>query len=423
MKVLMLAQFATPIIGGEEQYVHNLSVELVQRGHQVAIATIEHGDLPEFEIIQGVRIHRLRGTIQRINRLFNADGRMHAPPFPDPELMRGIQRVMQLEQPDIVHAHNWLLYSYLPLAIKKTTGLVVTLHDYSLMCATKRFMYHGQPCTGPAMNKCIECCMAHYGAIKGAPIYFSNQVMGNVERKFVDMFLAVSQATAKYNGLIGSGLPFQIVPNFVPDEVLTEIHPPDPLLARLPEGDFMLFVGDLSLDKGVGVLLKAYERLINPPALVLIGRSTNDTPTALPANVIKLGSWPHAAVMQAWKRSMIALVPSTLMEAFGMVVIEAMASGRPVIASKIGGIADIVIDGESGLLVTPNDVGDLQHAMERLLGDPDLRLEMGMKAASRSRDFHASTVLPRIEEIYTSIVSRKAAANHGSANPHKVKVY
>ena len=403
----MVAQFATPIIGGEEQHVINLSRELVQRGHQVAIATIKHSKQADYEIDAEVRIYRLQGTIQRMSQLHNEDGRRHAPPFPDPEITLGIRRVLKLEQPDIVHAHNWLVYSYLPLAAKRKAGLVVTLHDYSLQCAIKRFMYRGSPCSGPGVCKCIGCANAHYGAIKGGAIYISNQMMGNLERNAVDMFLAVSRVTAENNGLVSSGLPYQVVPNFVPDDLGLQQDSQHPLLDQLPKNDFLLFVGDLSAEKGVKVLLQAFAGLKNAPPLVLIGRRTSDTPEELPPNVLMLGSWPHSAVMQAWKRSSIALVPSVWTEPFGMVVIEAMSAGRPLIASRIGGIPDIVTHGESGLLVNPGDTEGLRQAIELLLAKPEMRQQMGKDAEHRSAEFRASAVIPRIEQIYHSIISQR----------------
>ena len=401
----MVGQFAPPIIGGEEQHIINLSHELVQHGHQVAIATIKHPQQLDFEIDSGVRVYRLQGTTQRINPIYSKDSRRHAPPFPDPEITFAIRRVMKLEHPDIVHAHNWLVYSYLPLAAKSKAGLVVTLHDYSLQCATKRFMYRGSSCSGPGVRKCIGCASTHYGAIKGGAIYLSNQLMGTLERKAVDMFLAVSQITALNNGLVGSGLPYQVIPNFVPDDIGLQLDSRNPLLEQLPDDGYLLFVGDLSCEKGVNVLLKAYAHLKNAPPLVLIGRQTSDTTWELPPNVLMLGSWPHDAVMQAWKRSSIALVPSVWTEPFGMVVIEAMSTGRPVVASRVGGIPDIVAHGESGLLVTPGDADSLRQAIELLLAKPEMRQQMGKNAERRSIEFRASVVIPRIEQIYHSIIN------------------
>ena len=407
MKILMLAQFATPIIGGEEQYVINLSRELVRRGHQVAVACIKHSKQTDFEIDSGVRIYRLQGTTQRFSQLYSEDSRRHAPPYPDPEITLGIRRVMVLEQPDIVHAHNWIVYSFLPLVPRNKAGLVVTLHDYSLQCATKRFMYRDLPCSGPGVRKCMACASKHYGTIKGKSIYLSNQAMSHLERKSVDMFLAVSQVTAVYNGLAGSGLPYQVVPNFIPDDLGSEQDSHNPLLDQLPKDGYLLFVGDLSSEKGIKVLLQAYKSLKNAPPLVLIGRRTSDTPNELPPNVFMMGSWPHGAVMQAWKRSCISLVPSVWNEPFGMVVIEAMSEGRPVIASHTGGIPDIVTHGVSGLLITPGEVESLQQAIELLLARPEMREQMGKAAKLRSTEFLASLVVPRIELIYQSIINER----------------
>jgi glycosyltransferase involved in cell wall biosynthesis len=231
--------------------------------------------------------------------------------------------------------------------------------------------------------------------------------MGNLERNAVDMFLAVSRITAENNGLVGSGLPYQVVPNFVPDDLGLQQDGQHPLLEQLPENDYLLFVGDLSAEKGVKVLLQAFAGLKNAPPLVLIGRRTSDTPEELPPNVLMLGSWPHSAVMQAWKRSSIALVPSVWTEPFGMVVIEAMSAGRPLIASRIGGIPDIVTHGESGLLVNPGDTEGLRQAIELLLTTPEMRLRMGKAAKHRSAEFRASAVIPRIEQIYHSIISQR----------------
>jgi glycosyltransferase involved in cell wall biosynthesis len=233
-------------------------------------------------------------------------------------------------------------------------------------------------------------------------------MMGNLERKSVDMFLAVSQVTAENNGLVDSGLPYQVVPNFLPDDLGSQQDDQNPLLEQLPDDGYLLFVGDLSGEKGVKILLQVYAELEDAPPLVLIGRRTSDTPKELPPNVMMLGSWPHNAVMQAWKRSSIALVPSVWTEPFGMVVIEAMSAGRPLIASRIGGIPDIVTHGESGLLVTPGDAYSLMQAINLLLTNPALRQQMGKNAEQRSREFRASAVIPRIEQIYHSIIDQRS---------------
>jgi glycosyltransferase involved in cell wall biosynthesis len=406
MRILMLTQFYWPVIGGEERLVQDLSLELARRGHEVAVATLWHEGLPKFELDQGVRVYRIRGLAQRARWLFSEPGRRHAPPWPDPEALQALRWVMEQERPEIVHAHNWLVYSFLPLKLWSQARLVMTLHDYSLVCAQKRLVRKDVPCNGPGFAKCLACASDHYGLVKGVPVTLSNWVMGAVERAAVDMYLPISQAVAIKNGLVANHLPFQVIPNFVPNDIGDHIADSDPHLEQLPQEDFLLFVGDLSRDKGIEVLLHAYAELVNPPPLVLIGRRCADTPAAFPPNVIVLGSWPHEAVMAAWQRSSIALIPSTWPEPFGIVAIEAMAASRPVIASLTGGLPDIVVDGETSFLVSPGDPNALRQAMERLIADRELRECMGRAGRRRVAEFQASTVVPRIEQVYQTLIAK-----------------
>jgi glycosyltransferase involved in cell wall biosynthesis len=409
MRILMLAQFYLPDMGGEEHHIRHLSHGLAARGHDVAVATLWKEGLADFEMDGHVRVYRIRGTVQRARWLYSETQRRHAPPFPDPGAVRALRRVVAREQPEIVHAHNWLLHSFLPLKAWSGARLIVTLHDYSLLCAKKRLMYHGARCDGPGVIKCLRCASNHYGPAKGIPTALANWAMGVAERRAVDMFLTVSHATAAGNGLLGSRVPFQVIPNFLPDDLGEQSGDSDSRLAQLPDEDYLLFVGDLTPDKGVDVLLRAYKKLTPAPPLVLIGRPVMDIPAELSAGVTALKVWPHHAVMQAWRRCLVALAPSVWCEPFGMVVIEAMASGRPVIASRIGGLSDIVVDGETGLLVPPGDPEALQRAIECFLKDPGLRERMGQAGKRKVAEFRASAVVPRIEQVYRALIETAQA--------------
>ncbi|TIU37585.1 MAG: glycosyltransferase family 1 protein, partial [Mesorhizobium sp.] len=128
--------------------------------------------------------------------------RRHAPPFPDPELVLGLKRVVAREEPDIVHAHNWIYASFLPLKALSGARLVVTLHDYGLVCAKKNFMHLGADlCSGPALAKCLPCAAKHYGAVKAAATTLGNWASSFAARREVDRFIAVSHAVAYHNGL------------------------------------------------------------------------------------------------------------------------------------------------------------------------------------------------------------------------------
>lgn len=79
--------------------------------------------------------------------------------------------------------------------------------------------------------------------------------------------------------------------------------------------------------------------------------------------------------------------------------------GRPIIASRIGGLTDIVVDGQTGLLVSPGDLQELQGAIQCLLDHPERRAEMAMSAKQRVEEFQAKSVVPRIEQVYREVLT------------------
>jgi glycosyltransferase involved in cell wall biosynthesis len=176
----------------------------------------------------------------------------------------------------------------------------------------------------------------------------------------------------------------------------------------------MMFAGDASRDKGIEVLLKAYAALPPSPPLVVIGRRVERTPEALPPNVVYLGPWPHEAVLEAWRRCIFALVPSVWAEPFGLVALEAMAAGCPVIASATGGLLDIVVDGETGLLVPAGDAMALRDAMSRLLASRELAAQMGAAGKRRAAKFTASAVAPQVEQAYHTVLAQRQRAGRPS---------
>jgi glycosyltransferase involved in cell wall biosynthesis len=407
MRILMLCQFFyPPTVGGEERFVADLSHELVARGHEVTVVTLWQKGFPEFGIYQGVRIYRVRGTMQNISTLFSEADRTYSPPFPDPGIMRALRRIILKERPEIVHAHNWFVHSFTPLKAWSKAKLVVSLHDYSLVCVQKRLMRQGVGCTGSGVMKCLACGTQFYGLAKGPLVTLANFYWGERERRAVDMFLPVSQAVVEGDQLDRHSVPYQIVPNFIPDTIDVAGDDANAFLAQLPAGEFLLFVGDVFPDKGVEVLLQAYAEMEMQIPLVLIGRlMITDLEKRLPQNVFLMGRWPHDAVMAAWRRCTIGLVPSTWAEPFGIVTLEAMSMGKPLIASRSGGLSDIIVDGETGLLVSPGDPQELRRAMQTLLDDSRLRERMGEQAKRRAVEFRAAAVVSRFEHVYRDLLA------------------
>lgn len=397
MRILMLAQSYAPIVGGVERVVEDLSIELAARGHEVSVATLSQPGREAEPSQSGIEVHGLASTTYRMPGISLDNERRHAPPAPDPETVLDLRRLLRRERPDVVHAHNWLLHSYLPLDRSGGPALALSMHDYGLVCATKRFLNHGAPCSGPGWAKCIRCAADYYSPAKGAGVAVLTRASERRVRRHVDAFLPVSEAVRLRCGLELSDS-CRVVPNLI-RELPQPLPAGDPHLASLPSEPFILYFGDVTVDKGGAVLAKAYRRLRNPPPLVLVGRCFLEEVASLPG-VVALGPMPHRYAIEALRRSLFTVVPSILPETFGLVALETAAAGKPIVASDIGGLSDVVIDGETGLLVPPADPGALAAAIERLVAEADLRERLGAAAHGRAADFSPEEVVPQFEQAY-----------------------
>lgn len=407
----MLAQFFRPVIGGEERSAEDLATALAARGHDVAVATLRVPGTPPREVARGLRIHRLDSLAGRLGCLFAERDRRHLAPIPDPGLVAGLRRVLAEERPDVVHAHNWIAHSWAPLARRSGVPFVLSLHDYSLACATKRLIRLGAVCDGPGRAKCLRCAAHHYGAVKGAFIAGGLQASAPFLRRAVDRYLPVSRTVAERLELAHQGLPFEVIPNLLPETGEAALHAGDrALLDRLPEGEFVLFLGDASADKGALVLAEAHRRLDRPPPLVFIGRPLDIARGDGRGDIQAVGPWPHRVALEAVRRCTLLAAPSIVPETFGLGVLEAMALGKPVVASRLGGLAELVSDGETGSLVAPGDPAALSAALGRLLADAPTRVAMGHAARIQAERYSAARVVPRVEAVYRSLVAAAGKA-------------
>jgi glycosyltransferase involved in cell wall biosynthesis len=159
----------------------------------------------------------------------------------------------------------------------------------------------------------------------------------------------------------------RVIPSAVelPERVGEPAEPPE-----------VLFVGRLSPEKGILDLVQAADGI--PLTVAGDGPLRDRVPGAL-------GFVPHHALPPLYERAAVVAVPSHR-EGFGVACAEAMAYARPVVASAVGGLLDLVVDGETGVLVAPSDVPALREALERLLGDPDLRRRLGEAGRARVQE-------------------------------------
>jgi glycosyltransferase involved in cell wall biosynthesis len=399
VRILQLAQFYPPDIGGEERHVRNLSIALSRRGHDVHVITTA---LPSTEagrrVEDGVTVHRVRSSAQAVGRLHGDPARPHALPVPDPAMRRAIAQALRATAFGVIHAHNWIVNSAIGPARATRTPLVLTLHDYSHVCATKRYMRDERLCEGPSVSRCAPCAMRHYGPSVGLVTAAANALSRRRRSRGIAEFLTVSRAVAQHNRLEAADVAFEVVPNFVPDDV---VAPSSPVDSSGP----LVYVGDVSAHKGVDVLFDAYRRLADPPPLLLAGRVEAGIEQHLPREATLLGPRPHDEIAALLHQARIVVVPSVWPDPCPTVVLEAMGAGRPVVAAASGGIVDMVDDGVTGLLVAPGDASALADALSGLLRDARRLQAFGDAGRVAVRRFTASAVIDRIEATYRRVGS------------------
>lgn len=404
MRILQITDSYPPATGGLERTVQALARELAGLGHRVDVATLSYPGAPRQEREGPVTVHRLEGWTRHLRRFSTDPGHHFHPTSPDPQLVRRLQSLVEELRPEIVHAHGWVLHSCLGLRLPAGSALVVTLHDYSLVCAKKTMIYRDElddRCSGPSLRRCVPCANGFYGPVKGVALTLG---LAEARRRLarVAMFLPISAAVAAAC-LPGVGQErIAVIPSFVSDDVAAGAasrQRPD----FLPRADFVLFVGALGEHKGLGLLAEAHRRMATAVPLVVIGSPRADTPALLGTAerpVILRKGVPHDQIMAAFAAAAVVAVPSRWPEPQGLVAVEAMASGVPVVASRVGGLSEVVVPGTTGLLVAPGDAGELADAIDRLLTDPALRAQMGAAGAARAVDYMACSVVRLVTDAY-----------------------
>ena len=406
---LAIDNYPPPLVGGHSLHVRLLGQELVKRGHDVEVVSLAGSGGPRIEMDGGVVVHRIAGWSRAFSRFsVNPELTMH-PTVQDPRLVHALANLIRQRKPDVVHAHGWILHSLLPFLPSLETRLVVTMHDYGLVCPKMTFVHRDDVCDGPKYAKCLVCASGQYGVARAAALTTG---MGITRRSLhrVDRYIAVCSAVARASASVSDSheQPFDIIPPFVPDEVFQLDGVARPAFVPAT-GDYLMFAGALGPHKGINVLLEAWQGLNSAIPLVLVGLRRHDTPRRFPDGVIVVENVPHGDVLRAWKHCTLAVVPSIWPEPFATAAIEALAAGRPVVASAVGGLPEMIQDGLTGVLVPPNDSGALLTNLAKLLGDPELRARIGEAARHHAAKYSASVVVPQIELVYREVVTASRA--------------
>ena len=284
----------------------------------------------------------------------------------NPDAARTVRSLVREHGIEIVHAHN-LFPTLSPAVLRAAAGegaaVFVTLHNYRLLCLPATFLRDGQIC---------EDCLGHTpwrgvtrrcyrGSAAGSATLASSLVVHRAAGTFrsVTRFLAVSSfVRAKY---VQAGFPpwqIAVKPNFSDDAVV-----------RTGPGGPFLYLGRLAEEKGVDTIIAAWKDV--PTELVVVGDGpVGDALRAnAPANVRFVGHVPAEQVPELLRTARALVVPSRWYEAAPRGITEAYATGVPVLATRIGALAEAVEDGTTGLLVERDDPAAWAEAAEQLLDD------------------------------------------------------
>lgn len=289
-----------------------------------------------------------------------------------------LEQLLQGWRPDVLHVHNTfpLISPALYWAAHGAAVPVVqTLHNFRLQCPQAMFLRQGQVCedclgTLPwraVTRSCYRGSPAQSAVL--ASMLVTHRALGTWRHK-VTRYIALNEfCRAKF---IQGGLPaerIRVKPNFV------DFPAPEPAGAR----SGFLFVGRLAAEKGVSVLAQAARQLPGVQVRVAGEGPEGALLQGLPG-VECLGRLDVTQVREAMTAASALVLPSVWYENFPMTLVESMACGLPVIASRIGALADLIEDGKTGLLFAPGDAADLVAKLAWADAHPAEMAEMGRQA-------------------------------------------
>ncbi len=318
-----------------------------------------------------------------------------------------LRDLIRRERPEVAHFHNTfpLISPAAYWACRETgTPVVQTLHNYRLLCAAGTFFRSGRPCEDCMGTRLLWPGVLH-GCYRGSRLETAgvtvmlgaHRMLGTWRNK-VDLFIALSEFSR--SKFIEGGI--------AEDRIMVKPHfvHPDPGPGR-GEGDFALFVGRLSAEKGIRVLLDAWRRLPQCPLEIcgdgpMRGVVDSFARSRPPGTIRVRGAGSRQDVFDLMKRARFLVVPSTWYETFSLVIAEAFACGLPVLSTDIGAAAEIVDHGRTGLLFKSGDPGSLAAGARRLWDQPSQAREMGSEArAEFLARYTAESNYTRLMDLYS----------------------
>ncbi|MEM8874336.1 MAG: glycosyltransferase family 4 protein [Planctomycetota bacterium] len=311
---------------------------------------------------------------------------------------------------DIVHFHNThirLSPAALRAAKDAGAGVVLSLHNFRLVCPRGTLWRDGgvcEDCVGKRLalpglkHKCYRGSRGATATV--AAVNALHRTIGTW-RKSVDAYLVHTQSARDL--ISRGGVPKErllLKNNFV------KTDPGD----QGPPGEGLFFIGRLAEEKGIDILLAAAARMGGRLTIAGSGPCAELVEQAAKTNdrINYLGRLEHDKIIPAFKDAAATVVTSTWYEGQPMTILEALACGRPVIASNLGAMPTVIDDGVNGRLFEPGDVDTLARIMDEVLGDRAKLIEMG-KAARRKFEAigTADACYTRLMEVYEAVLEKR----------------
>jgi len=390
MRVLMLSwEYPPVVVGGLGRHVHALATHLVGLGHEVVVlcrheAGTDAQTHPTSDTVhEGVRVVRVAEDPTHLT--FEKDLVAWTLAMGHGLIRAGLG--LGSWRPDVVHAHDWLVtHPAIALADFHAVPLVATIH------ATEAGRHSGwlsQP-----LNQQIHSVEWWLANRADALITCSASMRAEVAHLF-----EVTDTAVIHNGISPRGWR----PSAATVRAARERHSPD-------GAPVVVYFGRLEWEKGVQDLLAALPRVRRAfPGTRLVVAGQGRQASALVAQSRKLrvrrsvdfaGHLPDRALVALLAAADVVVLPSRY-EPFGIVALEAAAAGAPLVASTAGGLAELVVDGVTGLSVTPGDVEGIAEAVRKVLTDPPAAARRARAAKSRlTAEFNWQGIAEQTAEVY-----------------------
>jgi glycosyltransferase involved in cell wall biosynthesis len=412
--------------GGAERCFLDLMALMRDHGHEVIPFSMQHDlNLPsEYEsyFVDHIDFPKLLDSGASLPTRLKAAGRL----IHSREAAGKIDRLIRDTRPDIAHVHgiaHEISPSILPAIKNHGLPIVQTLHDYKLLCPNTSFVSNGEICErckggrfyNATRNRCKRGSLAA-SAVASLEAYVHR--ISRIYSRNVDRFIAPSEFLARKVTEFDISTDVVNIPNFIDVDNFEPAYEPEP---------FYVFAGRLVEVKGIRTLIRAAE---NVPKGTLYVAGSGDLENQLKAyvaerglhHVVFLGHLPTDELIALLQRAAFTVLPSEWYENYPMSALEALACGTPVIGADIGGIPEIVRDGETGLLFEPGNADQLASKIEFLLDNREESVRMGRAGRARIEQLnghasHYAATLAVYENLLASGSGRRRATSVEPGEP------